>query len=108
METYNIVVTENAERLLRGISNYIEYSLGSRQAAINTLTALKKGIENLDIMPERNPLVEIEPWREFGYRKMSVKNFLVYYYVQGDSVVVAGVVYGRSDQAKMLENMISD
>lgn len=48
-------------------------------------------------MPERFSIVEDEPWKSRGYRKMPVKNFLVYYYVdeENNTVWVTAVVYGR-------------
>lgn len=58
-------------------------------------------------MPERFSIVEDEPWKSRGYRKMPVKNFLVYYYVdeENKTVWVTAVVYGRRDQLNVLKRI---
>ncbi len=58
-------------------------------------------------MPERFSIVEDEPCKSRGYRKMPVKNFLVYYYVdeENKTVWVTAVVYGRRDQLNVLKRI---
>ena len=61
-------------------------------------------------MPRRYPLAEEEPLRKKGIRKMTVKNFFVYYLVDEENrrVSVIAVVYGRRDQIAVLENLVPD
>lgn len=58
----------------------------------------------MNSMPARFPLTEEEPWHTCGIRKMTVKNFLVYYLIDEEKKVVsvAAVVYGRRDQLAVL------
>lgn len=51
----------------------------------------------LSNFPERFQLVDEEPWRTEGIRKMVVKNFLVYYWVDkiNMKVQVTAVIYER-------------
>ena len=55
-------------------------------------------------MPERYSLVDEEPWRTEGMRKIIVKNFLIYFWIDEHNmkVQVTGVIYGRRDQVVQL------
>lgn len=61
----------------------------------------------LDTMPGRIPLTAEEPWRTERIHKMTVMNFLVYFWIdEKDGVVwVTAVVYGGRDQRRVLEDM---
>ena len=52
-------------------------------------------------------MIEEEPWRTEGIRKMVVQKFLIYYWVDDDNsrVQVTAVIYGRRDQIRQLANM---
>ena len=61
----------------------------------------------LSNFPERFQLVAEEPWRTEGIRKMVVKNFLVYYWVDkiNMKVQVTAVIYERRNQIEQLKKM---
>lgn len=58
-------------------------------------------------MPARNRLVEDEPWGDMGIRKMSVKKFLIYYWINEaeKKVQVTAVLHGLQDQQRHLAKM---
>ena len=70
----------------------------------------KLEVSSLRTMPNRYPLTPEEPWRSEGIHKMSVENFLVYYWVnESEKIVwVTVVVYGRRDQLQTLRDMPKD
>ena len=55
-------------------------------------------------MPERCPLLEDEPWRGRGLRKLLVKHYQVIYLVNREAsrVQVARVIYAGRDISKQL------
>lgn len=55
----------------------------------------------------RFALIDREPWKKEGIRKMTVKNFIVYYYINEDdkTIWITSVVYGRRDQLNVLKDM---
>lgn len=61
----------------------------------------------MEFFPNRVSLTEEEPWHSQGIHKFSVKNYLVYFWVNETErkVQVTGVVYGRRDQREYLSNM---
>lgn len=52
-------------------------------------------------------MIDEEPWRTEGVRKIVVKNFLIYYWVDDENnrVQVTTVIYSRRDQIRQLSNM---
>ena len=71
------------------------------------LDTLEKEILSLSTLPNRVALTEEEPWHSAGIRKLPVKNYLVYFWVNEDQkqVQITAVVYGRRDQRNALQNM---
>ena len=106
-ERYTVKITAQAQEQLREIISYIRFTLQSPSTALKMLDTLEKEISSLDQLPNRVPLTDEEPWHSQGIHKLSVKNYLVYFWVNEDSktVHVIGVVYGRKDQRHALSNM---
>lgn len=48
-------------------------------AADNLLDKMKAEITKLSSFPKKHALIDEEPWRTEGVRKIVVKNFLIYY-----------------------------
>lgn len=105
---YQVSLTPKAIEQIGQISSYIKYTLQEPQTANRWTDFLQKEIAELHFMPSRYPLTEEEPWHSNGIRKMPVKNFLVYYFVEEEkqTVSVTAVVYGRRDQLAALGNML--
>ncbi len=93
---FNVFVTEQAESDLRKIYNYIRVDLSSPLAADNLLKLLEDGISKLSEMPNRCRIYEYEPWHSKCMRVLTVKNYLVFYFVNEEqkSVNVVRVFYG--------------
>ena len=108
--TYKVKLTNCALAQLREAVGYISKVLLEPMVARRWSDRIKKEILTLDHMPLRYPLVDEEPWRTEGIRKMSVENFIVYYWVNEETLTVwiTAVVYGRRDQIFVLRNMPKD
>ena len=106
---YSVKLTPHAIVQIQQTIAYISKVLLVPEAAAAWADYLQKEIATLDSMPARYPLTEEEPWRSKGIRKMSVKNFLVYYLIDEvkKTVWITAVVYGRRDQLNVLKNMPS-
>ena len=100
-------VTLYALRQMQEIVRYISATLQSPENAIRWLDMIKKELASLSSMPARIPLAEEEPWHSQGIHKMAVKNFIVYFWIDTDNLLVwiTAVVYGRRDQRQQLEQM---
>ena len=104
---YEVKVTRQALEQMRAIVHYISYDLIAPEAAENLLNDLKSAIMKLAVLPKKHSLIDEEPWRSEGVRKIVVKNFLVYYWVDDEynRVQVTAVIYSKRDQIKQLKNM---
>ncbi|MCF2663089.1 type II toxin-antitoxin system RelE/ParE family toxin [Oscillibacter valericigenes] len=105
--TYAVKITDYAIGQMQAAMTYISKVLQEPAVARKWLAALKQEISGLSTMPLRFPLVEEEPWRISGVRKMPVGNFIVYYWPDEPAKIVwvTAVIYGRRDQLAALRNM---
>jgi toxin ParE1/3/4 len=103
---YEVKVTRQAHRQMREIALYIANECCAPEAAQNLLDKLES-INDLAEMPKRHSLVDKEPWRNAGVRKVIVKNFLIYFWVDDENmrVQVTGVIYEKRDQLARLAEM---
>lgn len=104
---YNVTLTSQATEQIHHTILYISQVLQEPQTAKRWADLLYREIAGLQFMPSRYPLIDEEPWRTNGIRKMTVKNFLVYYTVNEEikNVSVTAVIYGRRDRLSALVNM---
>ncbi len=77
--TYNIIFSEQANKDIESIYEYIANELLSPINAVNQIKRLQKGISNLAVFPMRNPVYGLEPWHSKGLRFMPVNNYVVFY-----------------------------
>ena len=107
MKTYSIKITEQARLQLFSIRQYIELFLMSPIAAKNTIDSIFDAIRSLSTMPKRIKTIEEKPWGDCGIRKIKVKNYYIYFWVNDktDVVQIIAVIYAKKDQEKELEKM---
>lgn len=101
---YKIRITRQAFAHLREIRRYIEAELASPDAALNTIRAIRTEIAKLAYMPEKIGTIDEEPWKHEGFRKIRVKNYYVYFWIDEENrkVQVIAVIYVKMDQVNQL------
>lgn len=107
MNEYSVNITAQAKEHLLGIGKYIAWELKAPKTAEALIDLIEENILALNILPNRYPLTEEEPWHTEGVHRMPVKNFLVYYVVldEAQRVEVIAVIYGRRDQRQALTDL---
>ena len=107
MNSYEIIVTPDAEADLYEIKNYIAETLLVPDVALNYIRVIRKEMEKLSYMADSIAPEEREPWRSRGVRKIIAKNFYIYYRPDEASrrVYVLNVIYAKRDQLKVLNRM---
>lgn len=103
MEDYVVQVTEEALSDMESIYRYIAEKLLSPENALGQYNRIADEILSLQIFPERYRLVEFEPERSQGLRRMLVDSYSVFYVVREDRVIVTGVLYSASDITRRLK-----
>lgn len=96
---FEIEVSEQADRDLRNIYEYIAFELQSPENAAGQLNRLEESIMGLDQVPERFREYEKEPWHSRGLRIMPVDNYCVFYIPDAEYAVITiiRVMYGGRD-----------
>lgn len=102
--SYQVQISEKAERDLFDIYAHIGHDLQAMQTAIAQLERIEKQILALDEKPERFRLVDFEPWRSCGLRVVPIDNFVVFYLLDNERSVVSvvRVMYGGRDRESEL------
>lgn len=103
MEEYEVQITEEALSDMEAVYRYIAEKLLSPENALGQYNRIADEILSLRLFPERNRLVEFEPERSQGLRRMLVDNYSVFYVVRGGRVIVTGVLYSASDIERRLK-----
>lgn len=95
---FEIEISDQADRDLRNIYEYIAFELQSPENAAGQLNRLEESIMGLDQMLERFREYENEPWHSRGLRIMPVDNYCVFYILDTKNSVVTliRVMYGES------------
>ena len=104
---YKVKLTDHAVAQLREAVIYISKVLQASTVAKHWAARIKKELASLSTMPARYPLTEEDPWHTEGIHKMSVENFLVYYWIDEEKKIVwiTAIVYARRDQLRVLREM---
>ena len=104
MANYQVDVSEPAENDLKEIVRYIASQLSAPLSAIHLMDFIESAIEDLSDMPQRFPLISDERLSQMGYRKLVVKNYVVFFSIdERNKVVEVGrILYGRRDWINLL------
>jgi len=110
MNDWKVVYTEQAEQDLRGIYEYIAFSLLEPEIAKNQTRRIMDAVAKLNQMPLRYRLYEKDPWHSKGLRVLPVDNFVVFYLPvkAQETVVVIRIMYGGRNIEEQLRQTEMD
>ncbi len=77
--SWNVIYTEQAERDLRDIFEYIAFNLLVLDTAKEQIRRIINNIAELDEMPFRHALYKKEPWHSKGLRVLPIDNYIAFY-----------------------------
>ncbi len=105
MDSYKIIYSSEAKNDLKSVFSYIAFELKERQTAIDQTNRIREAVRALEILPNRNPAVDFEPWLSRGMRKLVVDNFLAFYIVDAidREVQIVRIFYGGRDIKTILQ-----
>lgn len=106
-KAYTVKITSQAEEQIQETIYYIAHELKAPDAALHLLDTLENSIASLSHYPQRVALISEEPWRTQGIRRLPVKNFLIYFWIDDANmkVQVTALIYGKRDQMHQLSQM---
>jgi len=105
MAKYRVDVSEPAENDLRDIVRYISAQLSAPMTALKMMDTIEEAIiTGLAVIPQKCPLVTDERLAMMGYRKLLVKNYIIFFTIDEKSKVVdvERILYARRDWLHIL------
>lgn len=104
MTEYKIVIEQTAENDLVGILSYISDTLHEPSIAMKIYGLIKKEILTLNRMPFRFEVVNEEPYRSMGVRRIPVENYTAFYIVDENekTVHIFRILYNRREWQYLL------
>ena len=104
-EKYQIKIVPEAQDDIRSIVRYIAFKLRSPDAALDLEEVFYEEIKKLSYLADSFHPVGEEPWHSAGVRKIQVRNYYVYYYIDRSSLTVSviAVIYTRRDQGRQIK-----
>lgn len=104
MAKYRVDVSDPAENDLGDIIRYIASQLSVPISALHMMELLEEAMGGLSDMPQRYPFVADERLAQMGYRKLPVKNYIVFFSIDEKNKVVdiERILYGRRDWLNIL------
>ena len=100
MEVYKIRIYPSAQRDLQEIVDYLNTL--SADTALRYYDLIVSEISSLSSMPLHFPHPRDLSLAAKGYRYLTVKNYLVFYIVSGDTVQIHRILYARRDYSRLL------
>ena len=110
MDSYEIIMTDDATTDLIELRDYIAEVLLAPETALSYIRAIRAEISTLSEMPARIRTVDDEPWHSRGIRRIIAKNFYVYYRIDESSkrVYILNIIYNKRDQLRQLGRLKLD
>lgn len=97
-----IYYSPEAQNNLDGIWDYIFSELCNPGAAENTVNGIMNVVDNLEDFPEIGAPLSSVMDIESDYRFLVSGNYMVFYRIEGHSVYIDRVLYGRRDYLRVL------
>lgn len=77
MNEYEVRVTRQVLEQIKEIVHYISNDLMAPDAAHNLLDKIKAEITKLSSFPKKHDLIDEEPWRTEGVRKVVIPSIII-------------------------------
>ena len=101
---WHVEITEEAEQDMDEIYQYIAVSLQKSGIAWKQTERIRDKIAKLSYMPERNSIVQYEPWKSREVRRVNIDNFAAFYMLDSKSATVSviRILYARRDLSSII------
>ena len=97
-----VVISRQAEADMREIGEYIRHELKNPSAASRLIRRFRTGIASLKGFPESGSPLLPPGKAHCPYRFLVCGNYLVFYHIDQQTVMVDRVLYGRRDYLAIL------
>jgi toxin ParE1/3/4 len=97
MSSYNVEITESAQRHLLDIFDYITFELRESDSASCLLSKIRTKVKSLGEFPERNNMISEPKYEAQKIRWCPVENYIIFYQVSEiqNQVYILRVLYKK-------------
>ena len=99
---FEIVIFPLAQADMEEIFNYISNNLKNKIAAGKLINDFKRTIEMIRLFPESFPLINNEYVNDKNIRKVSLKNYIIFYRIVNYEIQIIRVLHGLQKYEKLL------
>lgn len=99
---YQIKYLPMFDKQLAKIVYYITYKLKNKKAANRLIEKVEKAIIERSFNPEAYELYKSKKQRKTKWYRIYVDNYMVFYTVKEDNMIVAKIVYVKRDLKKLV------
>ena len=103
IKEYTVIPTEKFMIKVEDIYEYIAYELHNPFSAKKYYDDIRKIASSLKHFPNRGTILYSDSYMGSDYRKIFAHNYTIIYYVEGDTVYIVDVLYGKSNIKSKLE-----
>lgn len=100
MGHYKVKIFPTAQQDLKDIIDYLNTL--SPEAAISYYDDIVERVQSLSSMPERCPLCRDQQLRLRGYRKLVIRQYVIFFVIRGNTVQIHRILYGRRQYESLL------
>ena len=104
MSSYNVVITEVAQRDLLDIFDYIALELRESDSARRLLSKIRTKVKSLEEYPERNNMISEPKYEIQKIRWCPVENYVIFYQISElqNQVYIIRVLYKKRNWEHLL------
>ena len=99
---FEVVIFPLAQADMEEIFNYISNNLKNKIAAGKLINDFKRTIEIIRLFPESFPLINNEYVNDKKIRKVSLKNYIIFYRIVNYEIQIIRVLHGLQKYEKLL------
>lgn len=100
MAHYKVKIYPTAQQDLKDIVDYLNTL--SSEAATSYYDEIVEKVQSLSSMPERYPLCRDQQLRLRGYRKLVIRQYIVFFVIRDNTVQIRRILYGRRQYESLL------
>ena len=102
IEKFNIKYLQSFNKELKEILYYIEQKLKNKNAARKLSIKIEKAILEASKNPKSFEICKTIKKSKYNWYRIYVKNFIIFYTIKGNSMVVVHIIYKKRNIDKIL------
>ena len=92
---YNLIILPIAKNDMENIIFYVSKIIKNNSSAIKISKSFEKGLNIILKFPYGNPIYNINQKNKKEYRCLKIKNYLMFYFINNNNIIIARVLYSK-------------